>query len=508
MDEFQSLEISYNLNSLSPYKDFSPFKTALSYYFFKIPYFFSADQWFVSLFGRAQSLLVITAALIFSCINLNKFLRKEAILFSLVLLLSVTNMIEHTSVVRADPLVAASGLVSLIFLLKNRFFLAGSFVVISFLLSQKGMFFWFASMSFLSTFFKTDRKKCFKNILSFNVPFIFGLLFYILYFSNTSSVSVVLNSLIFIPLKVFSNMVYELRWIFFIQTFTRNPIFYLITLCFFTYCFFKRREIEEFDRKLFYYGITFLVCFLFYPQPWPYFFVILAPVFFVINARYIDMRFPKLLTKTTFMLVIFSLISSFPRVSRILSSTQDEQRVNISIANSLLDSGGKYFAGVAFLPHRKQFSNELSLLDKHQLFFINSFSQKRIESIVKRLHRQPPKVLIHNYRLYGLPIEIRKFFEFNYVHLCANIFLYSPRFKLENDVLILPFSAKFKLKSESEIMIDEQKWLPGTKLFLNKGKYRLKASVEYQLIQTADISLNNFEYHFKKVGELFPDVYN
>src|SRR5688572_12657595 len=102
MDEFDGASDAYQLLSVTPYRDFRPYKTDLGYYLELPPLLVTSDVWTGLMLSKAW-LAAINAAAIFSAtVTLAMLFSPVAALTGQVLLISVTTFLERSSELRVD----------------------------------------------------------------------------------------------------------------------------------------------------------------------------------------------------------------------------------------------------------------------------------------------------------------------------------------------------------------------------------------------------------------------
>ena len=141
MDEFQGGQVVYELLDKLPYRDELPYKTVLGYYI-QLPALLLAEpHWPALMSVKTEMAWVNALTLVLASLALARIMKRSAVAWSLLLLVSMSTFLERSSDLRVDMLTSVFGLASFLLLLHRRHRWAGFAVAVSFLVSQKGVFF-------------------------------------------------------------------------------------------------------------------------------------------------------------------------------------------------------------------------------------------------------------------------------------------------------------------------------------------------------------------------------
>lgn len=165
VDEFWFAHRIYQFKSHLPYRDFSPYKTVLGYYLLLLP-MLSGHGLMQPLLYMKNTLALLNGVLFFiTSFWLTRFFSKSAVLTSLILIICSEFFLAYSADIRVDLLAYWFCLFSVLFLYENKYALAGMALGIGFLVSQKVLWYIFASdcvllVSFMFFFHQLKHNHC------------------------------------------------------------------------------------------------------------------------------------------------------------------------------------------------------------------------------------------------------------------------------------------------------------------------------------------------------------
>lgn len=198
-DELFFLHHIFKFTNQVPYRDFLPYKTILGYYFLSIPMFFSKTEVVLFDYIRYELALVNTFCIIALGMWANRFFQIKAILLSLGFIIAGQLFLMYSVDIRVDMLTSWLGLCSVMFILSERIKIAGVMLALSFMVSQKALWFWIASNVGLGMLWLIAYRdiKNLKKMVIFNSAVIIPIVIYCVLWSLTSSFSVVWKSVFY-----------------------------------------------------------------------------------------------------------------------------------------------------------------------------------------------------------------------------------------------------------------------------------------------------------------------
>lgn len=195
-DEFWFAHHIYQYIHQLPYREFLPYKTVLGYYLLTPPFLISHDVITPLLYVRDELAIINTFFMCVVIIWAGRFFDYKAILLTLILLLANHAFLIYSVDIRVDMLTSWMGLISLLLVLSNRPVLSGIALGISFLISQKALWFWAAiDVALLFQWIIYFRNNRF--LLLINLAAILTVAIYIFFWSSISSWNTVLNSVFY-----------------------------------------------------------------------------------------------------------------------------------------------------------------------------------------------------------------------------------------------------------------------------------------------------------------------
>lgn len=312
VDEFWFAHRIYQYRDGIPYRDFAPYKTILGYYLLLIPMLFSHGILSTLIFTK-NSIALLNACILFgSAFWLKRFFTPTAILLSLSLLIFSEMFLAYSSDIRVDLLGYWLCFIALLWLLENRYILAGCFIALGFLTTQKAIWYLFAANMALGLqwLIINRRTKMLINIVTFNLIAGFIILVYLAFFSYLTSWHTVIEN-VFLE----ASAMYHLDWyasgraFFWRITLNYNPLLFLLWPFTLISLLVTYQNDKTYKERLFAIstGLTILFCLIPYKQVFPY---------------YMQVTFPALLLMyTAFFTWLFGLKNNYQNARLLVSPT-------------------------------------------------------------------------------------------------------------------------------------------------------------------------------------------
>lgn len=507
MDELQGADAVYRLRDQIPYVDFTPYKSVLGYYL-QLPFMLLEDDLWSRMIAVKLGMAGLTALVLFACTcALMRVIRGEAVVLATALLLAMSTFLERAAELRVDMPTSLAGFASFVLLLNRRHAWAGLACGVSFLISQKGVFFLAAGMFALfgRGLVLARGQWRWRDALAFTLVASAVIGAYVLAFGVLGhSVAGVTHQVLAKPLQIALADDYKNLARFWLTSVQRNPYFYgLAVLGIGAALERARRERSELDWMIFVYAGTVLALGIGHKQPWPYFFVLLLPTLLVPIARLVEQLSPLGPIFWAGYLLVGLLFPLSTRVPVVLARDNGHQRYTIELAERLLRKDEPYLAGIDMVYTRRQSPEVFAWLDKSNLDLLRYQSSY---DLIAELQLHAPKLVIGNYRIDALPIPIRKALRTEYDHLWASVWLYAPTIRDER--FTLRYSGTYRLGYEESVQIDGKAIPPGTSLFLKAGAhttnvtgYKLRYVPSKKLLGSLDIK-------YRMPADLFPAMYD
>lgn len=432
MDEFQGAYAVHELARGLPYRDFLPYKTVVGYYL-QLPVLeLVPGLWASMLAVKVEMMIAVVAALAAACAVLRRSIGEGAIVAALAMALAMSDFLERSADLRVDMLTAVFGLLSLLALLRRRDSLAGGLAAVSFLVSQKGAVFVVAGAALLllngGPFVGAARSAA-RYLLTAAAP----LTLYLIGWSCVAPPAVVFRSVMFGPAAVVTSDAVPIRAHFWLQTMSRNPLFYALALLAVVVLARRARGIAA------YAAIVALLA-VAYPQPWPYHFVLLVPTMFVAIAAALDDWLGRPRWRWAVMGVIVVGAVAFPlsRLRVTLRRDNGPQRAAVELAHALVAKDETYLAGVDLLYDRRQAPEALRFLDNNLQIRLHHALPAQLAATAQAIAAAPNTLVIVNEQLSALPPPLLRVLRGRYAPLWGNVWIYAPavlpgRFELERD---------------------------------------------------------------------------
>ncbi len=284
VDEFWFAHHIFQYKEHLPYRDFLPYKTVAGYYLLSVPFWFSHAVLQPLYYIKDEIAFINTLCILGASSWLMRFFEPRAVIFSVLLILANHLFLIYSVDLRVDMLTSWLGLFSILLILSNRFLVSGLVLALSFMVSQKALWFWVATnIAFGGYWLLLAREwRVARHTLIFNLAVILPIMLYVLVWAMQTDWHTVLNSVFYEgytqakitwytqiyypcwkvilangPLLVF---LWPLTWIVFLLPGAQNPRRFFITL----------------------YAAVMMVFILSYQQAFPYNMVFAVPVYFLI----------------------------------------------------------------------------------------------------------------------------------------------------------------------------------------------------------------------------------
>ncbi|MCB9708457.1 MAG: hypothetical protein H6714_06715 [Myxococcales bacterium] len=478
-DEFHGFAHILKLTRETPYRDFVPYKTILGYYFQLIPALFSDSPWWRLLYIKWSTALLTASLLATTAILLRRIYHLRAIVGGLALLMACSTFLERSADLRLDMLTSLCGLLSFVFLLRAQVVWCGLLAGLSFLISQKGVYYIVAgSLAWnVGLFYRFRNRKTWSSSIVYHACVLAVIGTYFAVCSAIASFDAVSQSVFSSGAKnIALQELYAFDWIrvFWVRSWSRNPLFYLLSVLSLGRLF-ALRDAQHGDFKnlrLLAYGVTMLVVCMWHKQPWPYFLVILLPTLSLLIvdllSAEIDAR-GRLSLPLMAAIVVFGVVLPLQRVPVVLARDNNYQRYNVELASALLDKGDTYFAGVAMIASHEQQPPELAWLDHPRGTTIKGWPRDRQRALIERMEAHPPKLLIRNNRFKRLPKLLKKYLADHYKHFYGSVFTYRVLLQEGATDFNIPFKGHYRVSRSKDAPHGE--WNNGKKIFFTKGKH-------------------------------------
>lgn len=292
VDEFWFGHHIYQYLHHLPYRDFPPYKTILGYYVLSIPLLFFHDAMQALFAIKFEIAMINTIALSVISFLAARFFRTQAIFLTLLILISSQFFLLYSVDLRVDMLTAWLGLFSILFILSNRFILAGVLLSCSFLVSQKAIWFFMATnMALLiqGLWFQRNRKSFF-SLIQFNLAMVLPIILYIAVWAYVSHLSTVLHSLFYEAYTQsqihWYTSIYYISWK---KILSNGPL--LILLWPLTWITLWTAPLTPQRVLIAIYSAIMMYFIMSYQQAFPYNIVLSFPVFFILYSDFFSWLF-------------------------------------------------------------------------------------------------------------------------------------------------------------------------------------------------------------------------
>lgn len=478
MDEFDGANEAYQLLQLTPYQDYRPYKTVLGYYLELLPLLFTADAW-TGLMASKIWLATLNATAIFAAaLSLSALFSPASALIGQLLLISMTTFLERSSELRVDMLTAWFGLAAFLLLLNKRWLAAGIVTGLSFLVSQKGLYFILSANAAAGAYwlFEARNRRTFIDLLVMNAGTVAVIGVYIGLWGLVSSPWTVFSATFLSHSNIVFSDFYELEghWS---RTLAKNPYFYWGALAGIAGLAAARWRGLAGGTHLVtaVYGAALFALCRWHKQPWPYFFVLLIPTLMVVHvaAAEVVLRHRKGLRLAGAIALLLGVVWPFTHMPDILARDSSYQRHVIRLAGSMLDEGETYLAGNDLIYNRNQAHPAMRRLGAAHVEAMRAWPQDRMDTLIGELEAARPKLIINDYRMRGLPAPIQAYFDTRFDPLWSSVQGYAPLVEPTEREFDVWFDGDYHVEpSQGEAVIDGARIAPGARLALNRGRHR------------------------------------
>ena len=504
MDEFANAANAWRMHQQVPYRDFVPYKTVGGSALLLPLLFLPLSTWTNLILVKFEIAFITAAFLLAAAWLLRDRFDRRAIVASLAMLLAMSTFLERSAELRADGLTALAGLLSLVLLITDRPASSGALAALSFCISQKGVFYLSAGGAAyaIALLVASDRRATARALIRYVAACTAVIGAYVGLWSAIASFRSVMGATFLDAAKVaLLNEYADLRLHFWHQTLTRNPFFYLFTLIAIAIAGTNAvRRRDPLAALLVGYGIAIVVQAVLHRQPWPYFFVIILPTFFVLHAFAAGalMRTHRGLLLTIVLLGGVALPLS--RLSVTLFRDNSFQRANVDLAERVIGPGDRYLAGTDILYRRQQSIEQLAWIDRTVALALHRMSSRQVAALIRDVDATPTKLVIANYRTAGLPQPFPLYLESQYEHLWGNLFIYSPR--IGPGTFDLKFGGDYLVEAHGDLEVDGRIVHDAATLSLRRGRHELRGGVARLKLQPRGVPSQS-----APPRNFFPDVY-
>jgi hypothetical protein len=442
------------------------------------------------------------------------------VLLGLGLLLAMSTFAERSSELRVDALTALAGLASLVLLLGRRPLTAGACCALSFLISQKGVYYVLAGNAALAAawLFADRSKRGLSALVAFNAAAASVLAAYLGFWAALSSWDDVVSATFLSHGDIALRQLYDNRFKYWSQTLRRNPLFYLMALL--GVARLAQGRLASVSRRtqitLAAYGATIIVLSLLHRQPWPYFFVLVVPTLWVLIVAFLDVellawdaRPPQHRRALVALVVVLGFALPLLRVPTVLSRSNGYQRSTVLLADALLGAGESYLAGTELLFDRPQEIRDLAWLDIPRSQALSDEEPWETERRRQELAASSVKLVVNNYRIYGLPRGLRLHLDRTYEPWWGSIAIYSPSGEAGAGILDLRFPGTYEVvgPAGARVTIAGRTLAPGDRLALAAGMQTVDSDRAFRLRYVPQGVETLLDPRFRGSQLLFPDVY-
>jgi hypothetical protein len=486
MDEFDGANEVYSLLSFTPYKDFRPYKTVLGYYLQIPPLLLTTDPWTGLMLSKVWLALINTAAIFTATLCLATLFTPGAALVGQTLLISVTTFLERSSELRVDMLTAWVGLASFLLLLNRRWLLAGVVAGLSFLVSQKGVYYALSANAAAGVFwlFESRDRRTFRDLVLLNAGAGATIAVYIALWAIVSTPWAVFSATFLNHGAIAFGQLYDLEFHWH-RTLTRNPFFYggalagIVALAAARW----RGSVGSTHVMTAVYGASMFALCRWHKQPWPYFFVILMPTLMVVHAAVgeLALRHRRWAALTLSLALWAGVIGPFTYMPDILARDNTYQRHVVRLARAMLDEGETYVAGNDLVYDREQAHPALRRLSAPNIRAMQEWPKTRLDTVIAELEAAKPRLIIADYRVGGLPIALGEYLATRFDPLWSSVSGYAPLIDVSDDSFDIWFDGEYRVESDAVAVIDDTHAASGTMVTLRHGRHRNDSTAPVRL---------------------------
>lgn len=490
MDEFQGAAAVQRLLEGVPYRDFTPYKTVVGYYLQLPALAFVRGPWSGLMAVKLEMLVLNLAGLWLLVVVLRRYFSATALALSFPMLVVTTTFLERSAELRVDMLTGWVGAASLLGLMAGLPFAAGLLGSLSFLISQKGIYFCGAGAIALmaAVLHAPSSVPRFRSLRRYALGLGSGVAAYVGAWTILASPAVVWEATFARPAGVAMEELPMARALFWLQTGILNPVFWVAVLVGLTLLLLRPSTVplERTSASLLgsYAAVTFMAA-VWHKQPWPYFIAMLVPVLFLPAVAAVDATVAALRGSggrtrgiAVAVWLIGGLIVPLSGMGTTLTRNNAVQRRTVRLAHGLLRPDEPYLAGLLILRDRPQRPSSMSWLDTTRRRALFAATQGQQLAYADSIKRNPAKIVIDNYRMRSLPCPLLEALDAQYQWLGGNVWLYAPLVRPTDSGLIIAYSGEYQVSAEgaAHITIDSQTLRDGNRVRLLAGAHRVRSS--------------------------------
>jgi len=509
MDEMEGAYNVARYASHLPYRDFDPYKTVLGYYL-QLPVLMSVGEvWNAMLAVKAEMAALTIVTMLAVTFALTRHFGRAALLLASPLLVFMTDFTIRSADLRVDMLTALVGLAAFVMLLRRRPWWAGGLCAVSALVSQKAAYYALASGAVLlaDLIADSDRRAALRRMLAFAVAYAAALAAYLLFWSAVASPRLVFQTVFVKAAYVAAIDVYSVRARYWLQTFVHNPLYW--TLAVVAVVVLAQGWRDHTARAVAVYGGVLLALALRHSQPWPYFFVIVAPTVFVLHAAFFD-RLPAGRMRAIAVAACLALGVGYPltRIGIPIEHDSGAQRANVRFVHALLGPGESYLAGTDMVWDRPHQPERLRWIDAEVARQLRQAPPAEIAALADQIDRAPVKFVIRNYRVDFLPAPLLARIQADYFPLWGNVAVYAPT--IQPGRFALKFGGPYLVatRSGTTAQIDGRTYAHATTAILPAGSHQLAADSPVRLELIPPSWERYADPDYRAPAELFGGVYD
>jgi hypothetical protein len=499
---YHNLEYLHHL----PYRDFSPYKTVLGYYFLLPPLIISPDKTGITPFIHIKIWLVClnTLGLIMLSIWMKKFYTNRAIFLAMVLVIFSHVFIFSSPEVRVDFLSFMCATAGVFLIYEHRFLKAGLCVGFGFCICQKIIWFLLATQcAFFMQWCCQERSWGFlKKVLHFHIGLCLLPLAYIFFWAYLSDLHTVLKSMFIEPYILnatpYNDDVFPLRFLNF-----TNHIYWMILIPFSIYYLWRYAK----PTPIFEITYAIIICLLILTSKMPFNYIYMAfiPMMLILIPRTImamdEQQYLQFIDKHYWIMIgvlLFFQTFCFHHLiipKRVIINGHF-QAYMMQMANELLEPSDTYLAGNFLLLQKKQGVSGIRHLDKTVILYVlkqypNLYPIMKLKSlyyapttlskIIADIQKNPVKLYIDNNRFHYISKRIQPFLRQQYQHFWGSIFLYAPSIDAGKQDIDIKFPGLYRIQSSTPIQLNGQEYAANSTIQLHKSHYQSNAPSRYRL---------------------------
>jgi hypothetical protein len=502
---YHNLEFAKGL----PYRDFWPYKTVLGYYIFLWPLLIFKHDFMVYQAMKFWLLSINIVCLAIASHWMTKFYPKNAVLVSLCLIVFSHVFLQSSIEIRVDLLAFWSCLFSMLAIMDKRFWLAGIFLGLGFMICQKVLWYWVATnLSLLLSARLHSRKDFMHHFLSYNLVFFMIVLAYFVFWGIVSSFHRVFQSMVMEPYVlnavdwyIEKNLLNGLaRWQIAVWHFYKEIIWLLIFPV--VVILILLRSKPKFGFELICASVIILFL-LSSKQPFDYLYLAALPALLLLFAKAFSMIDLKSIgglnswEKYSLICILGYFILVNAERIYFQMTDNDYQRYNYQLLERLITNRGDYIAGAPFLLNKPQAISGLSHLTSPSTDYINHPSPKlypvmllkslyflpiSIDEVMQEIDQKKVLLYLDNGRFQQLSEKFKIFLKQRYQHYWGSIYLYAPEIEAKDQVISIWFSGRYQINAKAPVYLNHQLYFPNQYLFLTQGQHFSQSSLNYRLV--------------------------